>query len=129
MRSLQRLAISVAVVLVGVGAVSASGTVDTRASGRTHSFLATSAKSGGAPMVLAQKLKAPGTVESRVLKRLPPGVIATKPLDPQAILKEDCTFTNGGVAHCLVWDCDTDGVCIEYGQYCVDSNGRTIYRP
>lgn len=126
MRSLQRLAISVAVVLAGIGAVSASGTVDTSAPAGTRPLLAPfAAGSEDTPVILAQQLKAPGTVESRVLKRPPPGLTA-KPRDPQALLKEDCTWTNGGVAHCLVWDCDKDGVCVEYGEYCVDGNAHTI---
>jgi len=44
--------------------------------------------------------------------------------DPVGILEEDCTWTNDNRAECIVWDCDEDGVCVEYGEYCVDANGN-----
>jgi hypothetical protein len=62
------------------------------------------------------------------IRRLP-GALASTGRGPVAVLKEDCQFTNDMIAQCIVWDCDDDDVCVEYGQYCVDNNGNTIPCP
>ena len=49
--------------------------------------------------------------------------------DPAADLEEDCEWKNGGYAHCTVLDCDPDGVCIVYGEYCVDEYGKVMPCP
>ncbi len=49
--------------------------------------------------------------------------------DPAADLEEDCEWKNGGYAHCTVLDCDPDGVCIVYGEYCVDEYGNVTACP
>jgi len=127
MRDLRRFAMVIVAGLAAIGTVSAAGTAEMKFAGGIPALTGPlAAGSEGVPVLLAQQLKAPGTVEKRVLKRLPPGIVTTKPLDPQAVLKEDCTWTNGGVAQCLVWDCDEDDVCVEYGEYCVDRYGHTI---
>ena len=45
------------------------------------------------------------------------------------ILQEECQWTNDNVAQCLVWDCDSEEICVEYGSYCVDHNAKTIPCP
>lgn len=47
----------------------------------------------------------------------------------QYIYKTDCEWTNDNVASCFVMDCDSDGVCVELGTYCVDHYGRDIPCP
>lgn len=42
---------------------------------------------------------------------------------PVAILEEECQYNPGG-AKCTVYDCDGDGICVEYGTYCVDDYGH-----
>jgi hypothetical protein len=71
----------------------------------------------------ATRLKRAATI-----KRLP-GALANASQRQVAILKEDCQWTNDSVAACLVWDCDDDDVCVEFGQYCVDHYGKTIPCP
>jgi hypothetical protein len=60
----------------------------------------------------------------------PPGIPASQSFaipegeDRQALLETSCQHTNGGYSKCIVYDCDGDGVCVEYGAYCVsDSSG------
>lgn len=89
------------------------------------------------PVILAQSKtihpKASLSTQNRqaraaTIRRLPGG-LATRGRGPVAILKEDCQWTNNNVAQCMVWDCDDDDVCVEYGEYCVDHNGNTTPCP
>lgn len=57
-----------------------------------------------------------------------PASFAAKPRT-DAILKEDCQWTNDNVASCLVWDCDKEGVCVELGKYCIDGMARDVPCP
>ena len=50
--------------------------------------------------------------------------------DWQHLLEDGgCTWTNDNVAVCLVLECDSDEVCVEVGQYCVDHNGNQVPCP
>ncbi|MEW5251761.1 hypothetical protein [Microbulbifer discodermiae] len=42
------------------------------------------------------------------------------------LLETECTWTNNNQAACLVWDCDDEGICVEYGQYCLDKYGNDV---
>lgn len=58
-----------------------------------------------------------------------PGALASGSTRQVKVLKEDCQWTNDNVAACLVWDCDDDDVCVEYGEYCVNGAGKVIPCP
>lgn len=62
------------------------------------------------------------------------------PLDPPddggtlSILVEECSWTNGGYAKCLVWECPENAPCVldpgdTYGEYCVDAYGNAMPCP
>ena len=59
------------------------------------------------------------------------GLVSNVPNDApvKGILETECTWTNDNVASCLVWDCDADGVCVEYGSYCVNKYGQDVPCP
>ena len=47
----------------------------------------------------------------------------------QHIYKENCEWTNDNVASCLVMDCDSDGVCVDLGTYCLDNYAKQVPCP
>ena len=90
-----------------------------------------------APKVYARNFKVESDESERSLlvKEIMP-VVEPLPIENlvgknnmQYILKEECEWTNDNVASCLVWDCGSDGICVDYGSYCVDHNGNTVPCP
>lgn len=78
-----------------------------------------------APVVHARNFEIETDESGRPLsvKAIKP-IVKPLPSASENILKEECQFTNDNVASCLVWDCDSEGICVEYGSYCVDPYGK-----